>query len=74
MTREYAEATKFVEEELARREAARLAEERARLEQAKVVVLQSWWRMIMVRKGLGQFRKKKLKMQQQQKGGNGKAR
>ena len=65
VTRECQEASKFVEEELSRREAERLAKERAELEETTAVFIQAWWRMIMVRKGLGQFRKKKLKMQQQ---------
>ena len=62
---EFETATQFVNAELERREQIRLAQERQDLEDRTAVRIQSWWRMVMVRKGLGQFKKKKSKLQQQ---------
>ena len=62
---EFERATEFVKEELERRERIRVAQERKNLEVRTAVRIQSWWRMIMVRKGLGPFKKKKSKLQQQ---------
>ena len=49
----------FVKEEQERREVIRKQKERLDLEIRTAVRIQAWWRMTMVRRGLGHFRKKK---------------
>lgn len=49
----------FVKQEQERREVIRKQKERLDLEIRTAVRIQAWWRMTMVRRGLGHFRKKK---------------
>jgi hypothetical protein len=60
-------ATTFVREELERRERLRKAKERMQLEIKTAIKIQAWWRMIMVRRNLGPFRKRRAKPVKQQK-------
>ncbi len=53
-----AEAKEFVRTETERREKKRRAAERASLEFRTCLRIQSWWRMTLVRKGLGVYNKK----------------
>ena len=70
----YTEAKEFID---IAREKLRKAEEikqRQILETKSATKIQSWWRMIMVRRGLGQYKKKKKAAQkdEKQKGRKGK--
>lgn len=53
------DARHYVEAELARREEIRIEQEQQEVQIRTTVRIQAWWRMIMVRKGFGQFKKKK---------------
>ena len=56
------EAKEFFKFTIAERERLKKAKERMKLETAMAIKIQSWWRMIMVLKGLGPFKKlKKMK-------------
>ncbi len=73
-TARLAESEAFVATETEKRERERLKRERVELEVRTAIRIQSWWRMILVRKCLGPYRKKKQKtskQEQQQQGGGG---
>lgn len=57
---QFEEAKAFVEAEYFSREQKRLAKAQFELEWRTAIRIQSWWRMTMVRKCLGPYKKKKL--------------
>ncbi len=67
------QAKEFVRSEKERREQERRKRERFELEVRTAVRIQAWWRMTMVRQGLGPFRKKVPHKQKQQQSGKKKA-
>lgn len=66
----FVSATEFVRVEMEKREKLRLEKERVDLERRMAVRIQAWWRMTMVRKGLGPFKKLIKKQAEQQKAKN----
>ena len=57
------EARDFVKFTIEERDRLRKAKERMRLENAMAIKIQAWWRMTMVLKCLGPFKKRKKQMQ-----------
>eukprot|EP00094_Tigriopus_californicus_P000071 TCALIF_00069-PA protein Name:"Similar to Iqcg IQ domain-containing protein G (Rattus norvegicus)" AED:0.23 eAED:0.23 QI:0/0.33/0/0.5/1/1/4/0/284 len=63
------EARQYVEAELVRREQIRIEQEEQAVQIKTTVRIQAWWRMMMVRRGLGQFKKKKTNQPEPKKNG-----
>ena len=61
LTRKYAEYEAVVVEDRIEKEKARRKAEQEAREMSATVRIQSWWRGVMVRKGLGSYSKKKKK-------------
>ncbi|XP_040580412.1 dynein regulatory complex protein 9 isoform X2 [Lepeophtheirus salmonis] len=57
------EITEFVENDKKNLERSRLEKEQYNMEIRAIIRIQSWWRMSMVRKGLGPYKKRKKRVQ-----------
>ena len=57
------EAREFVRSHVEERDRIRREKEQMKLETAMAIKIQAWWRMIMVKKCLGPYKKRKKQMQ-----------
>ena len=65
----YDEAKEFIDIAKEKMRRAEEIKERKELERKSATKIQSWWRMMMVRRGLGQYKKKKKAVPKDEKSG-----